>query len=220
MVMYCVGTPYLYNVHAIIFMMKYYKRYAGFTIVELLIVIVVIAILAAISVVAYNGIQQRAQVSAAASFANGSLKTLAAYKAAEGSYPLNTTGCIGSGYEDKTSDSVPDCRWNGGTNLASENYSMQTELAKYVSQQFAAPKWTSQNGSNQIRGGYYTYISNATLDGAPHYSWYVYTVPGRECPVGPIARVGSPNWYNLVTDTSVNYSEAWSSGSLCWVPLK
>ena len=36
------------------------KRTAGFTIVELLIVIVVIAILAAISVVAYNGIQNRA----------------------------------------------------------------------------------------------------------------------------------------------------------------
>lgn len=36
---------------------------SGFTIVELLIVIVVIAILAAISIVAYNGIQQRAKAS-------------------------------------------------------------------------------------------------------------------------------------------------------------
>ena len=37
----------------------------GFTIVELLIVIVVIAILAAITIVAYNGIQNRAKASSA-----------------------------------------------------------------------------------------------------------------------------------------------------------
>ncbi|VXB67549.1 prepilin-type N-terminal cleavage/methylation domain-containing protein [Frigoribacterium sp. 9N] len=37
----------------------------GFTIVELLIVIVVVAILAAITAVAYNGIQNRARASAA-----------------------------------------------------------------------------------------------------------------------------------------------------------
>ena len=43
------------------------RRTHAFTIVELLIVIVVIAILAAISIVAYNGIQERARSSASAS---------------------------------------------------------------------------------------------------------------------------------------------------------
>lgn len=38
------------------------NKHSGFTIVELLIVIVVIAILAAISIIAYNGIQRRAAI--------------------------------------------------------------------------------------------------------------------------------------------------------------
>jgi len=48
----------------------------GFTIVELLIVIVVIAILAAITVVAYNGIQERAKVSQANSELNMFIKAI------------------------------------------------------------------------------------------------------------------------------------------------
>ncbi len=49
----------------------------GFTIVELLIVVVVIAILAAITIVAYNGIQSRAKTSAAQSAATQAHKKVA-----------------------------------------------------------------------------------------------------------------------------------------------
>ena len=59
----------------------------GFTIVELLIVIVVIAILAAISIVAYTGIQQRARNSSAFSLASQIAKKADAYYAINGSYP-------------------------------------------------------------------------------------------------------------------------------------
>lgn len=48
--------------------MKRRGRESGFTIVELLIVIVVIGILAAITIVAYNGIQERARLSSAMAF--------------------------------------------------------------------------------------------------------------------------------------------------------
>lgn len=56
----------------------------GFTIVELLIVIVVIAILAAITIVAYNGIQQRARDTRRASDIAQIKKALLAYDARHG----------------------------------------------------------------------------------------------------------------------------------------
>ncbi len=59
----------------------------GFTIVELLIVIVVIGILAAITVVAYNGIQSRAYGAKAAATANIYAKALSIYKNTNGYYP-------------------------------------------------------------------------------------------------------------------------------------
>ncbi len=68
---------------------------AGFTIVELLIVIVVIAILAAITIVSYNGIQARALDSSRDSAANTIRKALDMYATDNsGSYP-NACGSAG-----------------------------------------------------------------------------------------------------------------------------
>ena len=68
-------------------------KQSGFTIVELLIVIVVIAILAAISIVAYNGIQNRGKSSAAQTAANSLDKKMETYNALNSQYP-NTAGTI------------------------------------------------------------------------------------------------------------------------------
>lgn len=63
----------------------------GFTIVELLIVVIIIAILAAITIVAYNGIQARANNSSALATANTLSRKINAYYALKGSYPVSTT---------------------------------------------------------------------------------------------------------------------------------
>jgi prepilin-type N-terminal cleavage/methylation domain-containing protein len=63
------------------------SRPSGFTIVELLIVIVVIGILAAITIVAYNGIQSRARDTQRLTDVSNIMKMLEAYKAQNGAYP-------------------------------------------------------------------------------------------------------------------------------------
>lgn len=62
----------------------------GFTIVELLIVIVVIAIMAAITTVAYNGIQNRAHNSAVQSDLKNSYRKLLQHQITSGSFPATT----------------------------------------------------------------------------------------------------------------------------------
>src|ERR1044072_3993704 len=67
--------------------LKSMKKDRGFTIVELLIVIVVIAILAAIVIVAYNGVQNKANTTKAQTNASAVQKVAEAYNADNSVYP-------------------------------------------------------------------------------------------------------------------------------------
>ena len=78
------------------------KQTRGFTIVELLIVIVVIAILAAISIVAYNGIQKRARDAQRLSDITQIDKALKSYYAVNGTYPPQTASPGVGGFEAST----------------------------------------------------------------------------------------------------------------------
>ena len=111
----------------------------GFTIVELLIVIVVIAILAAISIVAYNGIQNRGKASAAQSLAGQVAKKVEAFNTIESAYPTpaqltgNTgDGSVNNSKEAKLDDSTTVVAYAAGTyNTAGTYVSGSKHLVVY-----------------------------------------------------------------------------------------
>ena len=84
----------------------------GFTIVELLIVIVIIGILGALVIVAYNGIQSRANNTQTLTSVNAQMKALRQYATDNGVWPpYAVTGypCIGENYLAQNSFSTGQC---------------------------------------------------------------------------------------------------------------
>ena len=110
----------------------------GFTIVELLIVIVVVAILAAISIVAYNGIQTRARDSMRQQDLAALSKALKLYRVDNDNLVSAGSGCgmggTGTGWVSKPSyaRSVVECLMDG----------------KYINANIIDPSGCSYNGTN------------------------------------------------------------------------
>jgi len=150
------------------------KTIRGFTIVELLIVIVIIAILAAITIVAYNGIQARSRNDQTISAVNAYKKGLMAYAAINGSYPSATGAvCLGQ-------PSGGTCR--GGT--WSENSTFDAAL-KTVMGSLPAPSMGpgTDSSAGAIPLGFMPKASGIKLDGVVR-EWIVYSVESTagSCP--------------------------------------
>jgi len=125
----------------------------GFTIVELLIVIVVIGILAAITIVAYNGIQQRAKNSQVIAGANAYYKAILNYKTTYNVLPT-ATGCLGANYPGNN------CWMDGSTPNQSVNATLDTQLSEFI----GSNKPTLATSLLKMgSGGIYTNLSRAGL---------------------------------------------------------
>ena len=124
------------------------KTISGFTIIELLIVVVVIAILAALSIVAYTGIQNRANNSAVQNDLAAASKALELYKIDNGEYPDNTTKlstmiataplkASRQAYKTGTTYNYAYCSTPTTYGLAAQS---KSEVAYYITNSSAAPQ--------------------------------------------------------------------------------
>lgn len=125
--------------------LRHSTQLKGFTIVELLIVVVVIAILAAITIVAYNGIQNRAEISAVTTTLDTYVKSFELFKVENSSYPLaNEFGsgysvCLGTTADYPASGNFPEgaCAYWESTSLEGESlahYALTGEDAEHFNE--------------------------------------------------------------------------------------
>lgn len=116
-------------------------RQRGFTIVELLIVIVVVAILAAITIVAFNGVQQRGRDADRKSGVAAIAKALELYYTDNGEYPVSS----GSTTINSSWSTTADASWAN----------LETQLRPYLGNVPDDPKPTP--GIPGMSGGGYNY---------------------------------------------------------------
>lgn len=127
---------------------KAMKSQKGFTIVELLIVIVIIGILAAIVIVAYNGVTNRAKASKTQSTVANILKKAEAYNAENGTYPTTLATLTGA---------ASSTTWYVPTNAA---LLMTSDPTTAPSNETSIRLYTCDSGAG-VKVGYWNYESNS-----------------------------------------------------------
>lgn len=129
----------------------------GFTIVELLIVIVVIGVLAAITVVAYNGISARSRDASRITKLQSIAKAIELYKIDNGSYPPIHDGNGSESTCGSQTESWGHC---------DRNKILADTLAPYI-------KFEPESLSNATQGNNYYYYTSQSSDGYQTYGMMV-----------------------------------------------
>jgi len=169
-------------------MKQWARKQTGFTIVELLIVVVVIAILAAITIVSYTGIQNRAADAAVQSDLNALIKKAGIYQADNSRY-FTSTGEIAGFVATKTAyATAPTTTYNisscfvssgslfGVVALSKSGKIFYATTASGGVKEYTGGSWFSSSGSActeamQTAGTNYNgYLSTDTSSG-PWRSW-------------------------------------------------
>lgn len=148
----------------------------GFTIVELLIVIVVIAILAAISVVAYNGIQSRAENTKTLSAASAWAKSLQLYRTDKGVFPP-VNSCLGK--PDTYTDSYNGRCWAPDTSGWTVSGTFNSIMSDYMNNPSEPSNKNVHNETDQYRGAMYFHVSPTDVR---MYVSLVGSIGANDCP--------------------------------------
>ena len=135
------------------------RQRSGFTVVELLIVVVVIAILAAITVVSYNGISLNSRNTSRISATSTISRSLLLYQAAEGKDALRSLlvgfdQCLGTAYDDVDPGAGVSCRYaeyDHTTATSPVNVALYNEVNKVAKYTINYAPVEQRNFSNVIR---------------------------------------------------------------------
>lgn len=191
--------------------MKQWAKQKGFTIVELLVVVVVIAILAAVTVVAYNGMSNRSKEAAIKNAASQAYKKIESEKTLSGSYPASLSAAgvpvmAGHTYDYRT---YP---YGACVNITNGQY------IYHVSADNSSPTYGT---CGQVKAEYF---NNTTLSGTPALTRYEDRIDNSWGTAAPGLGVNPDNFsarytsYLVppITDTYTFYSYV-DDGERVWV---